>query len=45
VCNLYFLIKGRQAIRDFTRAMRSEVGNMPLMPNGYLHLLFRRSTR
>jgi hypothetical protein len=38
------LTKGRQVIRDFTLAMLSDVGNMPLMPDGYLHLLFRRST-
>jgi putative SOS response-associated peptidase YedK len=29
MCNLYSLTKGPQAIRDFTRAMRSDVGNMP----------------
>jgi putative SOS response-associated peptidase YedK len=32
MCNLYSLTKGPQAIRDFVRATRSDVGNMPLMP-------------
>ena len=32
MCNLYSLTKGPQAIRDFTRAMRSGVGNMPPLP-------------
>ena len=32
MCNLYSMTKGPQAIRDFTRAMRSEVGNLPPLP-------------
>ena len=32
MCNLYSLTKGPQAIRDFTRAMRGDVGNMPPLP-------------
>ena len=32
MCNLYSLTKGPQAIRDFVRATRSDVGNMPPMP-------------
>jgi putative SOS response-associated peptidase YedK len=34
VCNLYSITKGPQAIRDFTRAMRGDVGNMPPLPGG-----------
>ncbi|MGA8715668.1 MAG: SOS response-associated peptidase [Roseiarcus sp.] len=29
MCNLYSITKGPQAIRDFARAMRGDVGNMP----------------
>jgi putative SOS response-associated peptidase YedK len=29
MCNLYSITKGPHAIRDFTRAMRADVGNMP----------------
>jgi len=32
MCNLYSLTKGPQAIRDFTRAMWRDVGNMPPLP-------------
>ena len=32
MCNLYSLTKGPQAIRDFARAMRGDVGNMPALP-------------
>jgi hypothetical protein len=32
VCNLYSITKGPQAIRDFTRAMCGDVGNMPPLP-------------
>jgi|SRR5450631_3385765 putative SOS response-associated peptidase YedK len=32
MCNLYSITKGRQAIRDFVRAVRSDVGNMPPLP-------------
>ena len=32
MCNLYSITKGPQAIRDFTRAMRGDVGNMPPLP-------------
>jgi putative SOS response-associated peptidase YedK len=32
MCNLYSLTKGPQAIRDFTRAMFGDVGNMPPLP-------------
>jgi hypothetical protein len=32
MCNLYSMTKGPQAIRDFTRAMRSKVGNLPPLP-------------
>jgi hypothetical protein len=32
MCNLYSITKGSQAIRDFTRAMRRDVGNMPPLP-------------
>jgi hypothetical protein len=32
VCNLYSLTKGQQAIRDFTRALRDNVGNLPPIP-------------
>jgi putative SOS response-associated peptidase YedK len=32
MCNLYSLTKGPQAIRDFARAMRGDVGNMPPLP-------------
>ncbi len=32
MCNLYSLTKGPQAIRDFVRATRSDVGNLPPMP-------------
>jgi len=29
MCNLYSLTRGQQAIRDFTRVMRGDVGNVP----------------
>ena len=32
MCNLYSVTKGPQAIRDFARAFRGDVGNMPPMP-------------
>ena len=32
MCNLYSITKGPQAIRDFARAMRGDVGNMPPLP-------------
>jgi putative SOS response-associated peptidase YedK len=32
MCNLYSITKGPRAIRDFTRAMRGDVGNMPPLP-------------
>jgi hypothetical protein len=32
MCNLYSITKGPQAIRDFVRAVRSDVGNMPPLP-------------
>jgi putative SOS response-associated peptidase YedK len=32
VCNLHSVTKGPQPIRDFTNAMRSDVGNMPPLP-------------
>jgi putative SOS response-associated peptidase YedK len=32
MCNLYSITKGPQAIRDFTRAMNGDVGNMPPLP-------------
>ena len=32
MCNLYSITKGPQAIRDFTRAMHGDVGNMPPRP-------------
>jgi putative SOS response-associated peptidase YedK len=32
VCNLYSITKGPQAIRDFTNAIRGDVGNMPPLP-------------
>ena len=32
MCNLYSITKGPQAIRDFTRAIRGDVGNMPPQP-------------
>jgi putative SOS response-associated peptidase YedK len=32
MCNLYSMTKGPQAIRDFTRAMHSDVGNLPPLP-------------
>jgi putative SOS response-associated peptidase YedK len=32
MCNLYSITKGPQAIRDFTHAMRGDVGNMPPLP-------------
>jgi putative SOS response-associated peptidase YedK len=32
MCNLYSMTKGPQAIRDFARAMRGGVGNMPPLP-------------
>jgi putative SOS response-associated peptidase YedK len=32
MCNLYSLSKGQQAIRDLTRAMSDETGNLPPMP-------------
>jgi len=32
MCNLYSITKGPQAIRDFTRAFRGDVGNMPPQP-------------
>jgi putative SOS response-associated peptidase YedK len=32
MCNLYSITKSPQAIRDFTRAMRGNVGNMPPLP-------------
>jgi len=32
MCTLYSLTKGPQAIRDFVRATRSDVGNMPPLP-------------
>jgi putative SOS response-associated peptidase YedK len=32
MCNLYSMTKGPQAIRDFARAMRSDVGNLPPLP-------------
>jgi putative SOS response-associated peptidase YedK len=32
MCNLYSLTEGPQAIRDFTRAMLGDVGNMPPLP-------------
>ena len=32
MCNLYSLTKGPQAVRDFTRAMLGDVGNMPPLP-------------
>ena len=38
MCNLYSFTKGPQAIRDFVRATRSDVGNMP-------HLEFPRHRR
>jgi hypothetical protein len=30
--NIYSITKGPQAIRDFARAMRSDVGNLPPLP-------------
>jgi putative SOS response-associated peptidase YedK len=32
MCNLYSITTGPQAIRDFVRAVRSDVGNMPPLP-------------
>jgi len=32
MCNLYSITKGPQAIRDFARAMRGDVGNLPPQP-------------
>lgn len=32
MCNLYSLSKGQQAIRDLTKAMSDETGNLPPMP-------------
>jgi putative SOS response-associated peptidase YedK len=32
MCNLYSMTKGPQAIRDFARATRSDVGNLPPLP-------------
>src|SRR5271165_3711485 len=32
MCNLYSITKGPQAIRDFARAMRGDVGDMPPLP-------------
>jgi hypothetical protein len=32
MCNLYSITKGPQAIRDFVREVRSDVGNMPPLP-------------
>jgi putative SOS response-associated peptidase YedK len=32
MCNLYSMTKGPQAIRDFARAMRSDVGNLLPLP-------------
>ena len=32
MCNLCPLTNGAQAIRDFTRAMLGDVGNMPPLP-------------
>jgi hypothetical protein len=32
MCNLYSLTRGQQAIRDFVRAVRSDVGNLPPLP-------------
>jgi len=32
MCNLYSLSKGQQAIRDLTKAMCDETGNLPPMP-------------
>jgi hypothetical protein len=32
MCNLYSITKGPQAIRDFARVMRSDVGNLPTLP-------------
>jgi hypothetical protein len=29
MCDLYSITKGPQAIRDFARAMRGDVGNIP----------------
>ena len=46
MCNLYSLTKGPQAIRDFTRAMRGDVGNMPPLPGifpDYFAPIVRRS--
>ncbi|GGE02651.1 hypothetical protein GCM10011390_21910 [Aureimonas endophytica] len=32
MCNLYSLTKGPSTILEFTRALRSEVGNLKLLP-------------
>jgi putative SOS response-associated peptidase YedK len=32
VCNLYSLTKGQAAIREFARAMRDTIGNLPPLP-------------
>jgi putative SOS response-associated peptidase YedK len=32
VCNLYSMTKGQQAIRDLTRAMHDQTGNLPPLP-------------
>ena len=36
MCNLYSMTKGPQAIRDFARATRSDVGNLPPLPGVFL---------
>jgi hypothetical protein len=48
MCNLYSITKGPQAIRDFTRAVRDTIGNLPPIPGrgdltrGHLAHFFRR---
>src|SRR6266446_5904829 len=35
MCNLYYVTKGQQAIRELAGAMRDRTGNLPLMPGIY----------
>jgi hypothetical protein len=35
MCNLYFLTKGQQAIRELAGAMSDRTGNLPLLPGIY----------
>ena len=32
MCNLFSITKAPQAIHDFTRAMRGDIGNIPPLP-------------